>query len=110
MVIGRPSTVGPATTMSSLRTQAWLLLGLVSSIPGELILRDRAISFVTRGSGSAWPRQLRRLERMLAVPGLARQIEDEASTTVFQWRIDEVTVRLPWYYWASPVSPDTVLS
>ncbi len=96
--------------MNSLRTQAWLLLGLVSSIPGELILRDRAISFVTRGSGSAWPRQLRRLERMLAVPGLARQIEDEASTTVFQWRIDEVTVRLPWYYWASPVSPDTVLS
>lgn len=84
--------------MTALRTEAWLLLGLVSSLPGELVLRDGAISFVAWGTGSAWPSQLRRLERLLGTPGIAKRIEDEDRTAVFRWPVGEVSIRMPWHY------------
>lgn len=84
--------------MTVLRTEAWLLLGLVSSLPGELVLRDGAISFVAWGTGSAWPSQLRRLERLLGTPGIAKRIEDEDRTAVFRWPVGEVSIRMPWHY------------
>lgn len=83
---------------AGLRSEAWLLPGLFSSIPGELILADGMLCFTASGTGSAWPSQLRMLERRLQTPGLAASIDGGHSTRCFRWRVDAVEAWVPWFY------------
>lgn len=83
--------------MSTFRTDAWLLRG-ISSIPGELALRSGTLSFTAFHTGSAWPWQLRRLERAVGVAGLARGIDAGQRTVVFRWPVSEVHAHCPWIY------------
>lgn len=79
-----------------MRSPAWLLLG-VSSLPGELRGRGGRIAFTAHGTGSAWPFQLRRLERRLGTPGICDAIEARRSVRCFDWPLAEVAARFPWY-------------
>jgi hypothetical protein len=83
--------------MSTLRTDAWLLRG-ISSIPGELSLRGGSLTFTAFNTGSAWPWQLRKLERAVSVPGIAVKIDAGERTNVFRWPVAEVHSDCPWYY------------
>ena len=94
---GRHRAASP-TPAPRLRSEAWLLLGLFSSIPGELILGNGALCFVAHGAGSAWPSQLRTLERRLRTPGLAVSIERGQPTRCFRWRVDAVEAWVPRHY------------
>lgn len=82
---------------ASLRTPAWLLRG-ISSVPGELALQGGVLRFTARGSGSAWPFQLRRLERALGAPGLAQALAEGRPFQCFQWPRTECRAWLPWHY------------
>ncbi len=83
--------------MDALRSDAWLLRG-ISSIPGELKLREGRLSFRAEYFGNAWPFQTRRLERLLDRPGLAASLERGEARVLFDWPLDELTVWCPWYY------------
>ena len=84
--------------MDTLRTEAWLLRG-ISSIPGELELREGRVRFTALNAGSAWPWQWRRLEADLGRPGLARTVEQEGQRAVlFDWPVGEVRYHTPWYH------------
>jgi hypothetical protein len=83
--------------MSTLRTDAWLLRG-ISSIPGELALRGGSLVFTAFNTGSAWPWQLRKLEREVGASGIAAKIDAGERTTVFRWPVAEVDSDCPWYY------------
>ncbi len=85
-----------------LRSEAWLLLG-VSSVPGELSLQSRRLSFTTHHSGSAWPWQVRKLERRLCTPGIAAAIDEGKKTQVFNWSTSEVRAWCPWYYFGGGI-------
>ncbi|HMN78451.1 MAG TPA: hypothetical protein PKA20_00855 [Burkholderiaceae bacterium] len=88
--------------MQSLRTEAWLLRG-ISSIPGELVLRGGVLSFSARSTGSAWPWQLRKLERSLGAPGFAGALEKGYRRTLFQWPVRSVRFWVPWYYFGGGI-------
>jgi len=89
--------------MRRLRTDAWLLRG-ISTVPGELILQGQLLSFVVSGTGSAWPWQLRTLERDLAVSGLAASVEAGELTQAFKWSVPDLRVSVPWYYFSSGIN------
>lgn len=85
-----------------LRTPAWLLRG-ISSIPGELLLGSGQISFAAFNTGSAWPWQLRKLERAVGTVGIAQAIDDGVRTVVFHWPADSVQAWCPWYYFGGGI-------
>ena len=85
-----------------LRTESWLLRG-ISSIPGELVLNAQSLSFIATNTGSAWPWQLRKLERLLGSKGIARAIDDGTRTTAFEWPVREVRAWCPWYYFGGGI-------
>jgi hypothetical protein len=82
---------------ANLRGECWLLLG-ISSLPGELILSGGKLTYLASGNGSAWPWQLRKLERQLNAPGLAARLHDAGSFQVFSEPVQALTFWCPWYY------------
>jgi len=88
--------------MTKLCTEAWLLRG-ISSIPGELRLRKDVLTFVPQTVGSAWPWQLRKLERVIGAPGFAKALEDGGEPLLFEWPTAEVTAWCPWYYFGGGI-------
>ena len=88
--------------MSRLRTEAWLLRG-ISSLPGELRLISGNLSFVSAGTGSTWPFQLRKLGVVLNQPALAKTVEDGNPFQFFMWPAHQVAVVMPWYYFGGGI-------
>lgn len=86
-----------SSTTDRLRTDAWLLRG-ISSIPGELRLAAGTLSFTCRGTGSAWPFQLRKLAHAVHQPQLHATLEQGKSFELFRWPVNELTAAQPWYY------------
>jgi hypothetical protein len=82
---------------SNLQTKAWLLLGF-SSLPGELSLRAGILSFVASNTGSAWPWQLRKLEKIVGSQGIAASVEQGKKTLLFQWPAKDLQHWFPWHY------------
>jgi hypothetical protein len=93
---------GTVSVMTRLRTDAWLLRG-ISSIPGELVLQGGHLMFRSRGSGSAWPWQFAKLERLLEVSGYAKAAEAGNPFQWFKWPVPEVEVVVPWYYFGGGI-------
>ena len=83
-------------------TQAWLLRG-ISSIRGELQLRAGEVSFRVFDSGSAWPWQLRKLERVQGCAGMTAAIEAGEGACLFRWSVREVQAWCPWYYFGGGI-------
>lgn len=83
--------------MTRLRTEAWLLRG-ISSIPGELVLQGGALKFIARGTGSAWPWQIAKLERALQLSGYLNSARAGKPFELFEWPVADVEVLVPWYY------------
>jgi hypothetical protein len=90
----------PAAPVNELRSPCWLLRG-ISSIPGELVLRESAVSFVATHSGSALPWQLRKLEQMLGTDHLARALDDGEPIQALEWSVREIQAWCPWYYFGA---------
>jgi hypothetical protein len=86
-----------APTPKRLRSEAWLLLG-ISSLPGELVLSSGTLSYFAHSTGSAWPWQLRKLERRVSNNGLAKAIDEGSQHLVFEWSVDKLQSWCPWYY------------
>ena len=88
---------------SQLSTQAWLLRG-ISSIPGTLKLAKGRLSFTASGSGTCWGFQLRKLEREADRAGLAKRLNDDENTVVFDVPLSDVQqVNFPWFYFSGGV-------
>jgi hypothetical protein len=85
------------SAMTRFRTDAWLLRG-ISSIPGDLVLNNATLTYTAFGTGSAWPQQLRTLERNVGRQGIATAIDAGERTVVFEWPISELRYWVPWYY------------
>jgi hypothetical protein len=75
----------------------------ISSIPGELVLKSEQLSFIAHNTGSAWPWQLRKLEREVASPGIAKAIDAGEKSVVFVWPVDEIRAWCPWYYFGGGI-------
>jgi hypothetical protein len=88
--------------MSRLRTEAWLLRG-ISTLPGELRLNAGKLSFISSGTGSTWPFQLRRLGALLNQPALAKAVEEGRPFQLFEWSAHQVQVSTPWYYFGGGI-------
>jgi hypothetical protein len=82
---------------AKLRSECWLLLG-ISTLPGELILSGGKLTYLASGTGSAWPWQLRKLERQLNAPGLAARLNDAGPFQVFSEPVQALNFWCPWYY------------
>ena len=94
--------VASSISAHNLRSEAWLLRG-ISSIPGELILAHGVLRFVAHDTGSAWPWQLRKLEKELHAPGLAVAIERGEGFCLFQWPANALQAWAPWYYFGGGI-------
>lgn len=100
---GRSRPQNPPVQAGPLRTDAWLLRG-ISSIPGTLALAENRLRFTASGYGTAWPFQLRTLERVAARPGLAHRLDADETALVFDLPLGEVRdVSFPWYYFSGGV-------
>jgi hypothetical protein len=88
--------------MSRLRTEAWLLRG-ISSLPGELRLSSGSLSFISAGTGSTWPFQLRKLGAALNQPGLAKAVDEGRPFQFFVWPSHQVQATTPWYYFGGGI-------
>ena len=98
-----PVTQSATTTRTSrLRSEAWLLRG-ISSIPGELALKNETLSFTALNIGSAWPWQLQKLERQMEMPGIAEAIDRGERTLVFSWPASEIEAWCPWFYFGGGI-------
>jgi hypothetical protein len=94
--------VRTVSIVTRLRTDAWLLRG-ISSIPGELVLQGGHLMFLSRGTGSAWPWQFAKLERLLQVSGHAKAVEAGNPFQWFKWPVSEVQAVVPWYYFGGGI-------
>ncbi|MDX2192304.1 MAG: hypothetical protein NW201_03050 [Gemmatimonadales bacterium] len=83
--------------MANMRSAAWLLRG-ISSVPGELLLQGRTIRFAATGPGSAWPWQLRKLERLCGAAGWAERVLAGERAELFAWEVATVRAWVPWHY------------
>ena len=83
-----------------LRSEAWLLRG-ISSVPGHQALTLDHLAFTANGPGTAWPWQLRKLERHLRTPGLAGRIDAGETVLVLDAPLTELSVTFPWYDFSS---------
>ncbi len=88
--------------MIELRSEAWLLRG-ISSIPGELRLEEGRLVFEAWNTGTAWPWQLRKLERELGAPGFADAIENGRPCRLFDWPVADLIAWCPWYYFGGGI-------
>jgi hypothetical protein len=88
--------------MTRLRTDAWLLRG-TSSLPGELRLHAGILTFTSKGTGSTWPFQLRKLGSLLSQPNLAKAVEAGTPFQFFAWPAREVQTATPWYYFGGGI-------
>lgn len=81
-----------------METPAWLLRG-VSTLPGQLRLSGGMLSLTLFGSGSAWPWQLRKLERDAHCAGFsAGQLRLDQSSVLFRERLEAIRISSPWYW------------
>jgi hypothetical protein len=81
-----------------LETPAWLLRG-VSALPGQLSLVGGMLSLSLHGSGTAWPWQLRKLERDAHCAGFsAAQLCLGQSSVLFRERLEAIRIASPWYW------------
>ncbi len=86
----------PATA-SSFRSPAWLLRG-ISTVPGELRLAGRQLSFWATDRGSAWDWQLRKLDPHARTVDFSRRLGTGGPTLLFSERLEDLRVHAPWYY------------
>jgi hypothetical protein len=93
---------GTPKSSNRLLSNAWLLRG-ISSIPGELVLASGTVSFTAFNTGSAWPWQLRKLERLVGAEGIAQSIDDGQRSLVLQWPVDSLQAWCPWYYFGGGI-------
>jgi tetratricopeptide (TPR) repeat protein len=77
-------------------SKIWLLRG-IGNAPGTLKLVDGQFSFTVTETGSLWPNQLRKLERIAQKPGLASRVERGEPAQVFCLKLEEIKVDFPWY-------------
>jgi len=98
----RRSLTGDALTKMKLRTEAWLLRG-ISSLPGELALMNGTLTYFVAGTGSAWPWQLRKLERLLGVSGLEGGVDTGRRVKLFSEPVAGVRAWCPWYYFGGGI-------
>ena len=82
---------------------AWLLRG-ISSVPGQLVLNSGLLSFSTNHPGSAWPWQIRKLERQLGAEGFAQALLAGEQCTLFQWRMGSFAWHSPWYVFGGGIN------
>lgn len=82
---------------------AWLLRG-ISSVPGQLVLDSGFLSFSTNCPGSAWPWQLRKLERQLGTEGVAQALLAGEQCSVFRWQMGSFAWRSPWYVFGGGIN------
>ncbi len=83
---------------------AWLLLGMVNSLPGILKLQDFRLEYIALDSGSLWMKGLRRLEKRMEVPGLAERLDNGENTPLFAVELSEVqSIYFPFYYFGAGV-------
>lgn len=85
-----------------LRTEAWLLRG-ISSLPGELALLNGTLTYFVAGTGSAWPWQLRKLERAFGVSGLAGGVDSGRRVKLFSEPVQSLRAWCPWYYFGGGI-------
>lgn len=85
-----------------LRTEAWLLRG-ISSLPGELALLNGTVTYFVAGTGSAWPWQLRKLERAFGVSGLADGVDPGRRVKLFSEPVSSLRAWCPWYYFGGGI-------
>jgi hypothetical protein len=86
----------------SFSSPAWLLLGLINSLPGLLRLHDEQLSYVAYNSGTLGSRGLSRLEERLALPELAFKLVSDQPTTLFKIHLSEIdSVHFPFYYFSA---------
>lgn len=97
-VAERASASHPPHWRARMDTPAWLLRG-VSSLPGQLSLAGGMLSLSLHGSGTAWPWQLRKLERDAHCAGFsAAQLRLGQHSTLFRERLEAIRVASPWYW------------
>lgn len=81
---------------------AWLLLGLINSIPGRLKLRDEQLSYVLFNSGTLGSNALSSLEKKLEVPGLADHLSKQKTIPIFKVPVSKIqAIHFPFYYFSA---------
>jgi len=85
-------------------SHAWLLRGISASGLGKLSLKHGRLSLKVRGCGQMWPFQLRKLETVSGIVGLATALENGEWGTVFEVPVRDVVVHFPWYTFSGGIN------
>ena len=81
---------------------AWLLLGLINSLPGTLQLHEGHLTYSAYNSGTLWPRDLRKLEAKLGIPALSEKLDQNQLTPLFKIPSSDIqSIHFPYYYFSA---------
>lgn len=88
--------------ISSYASSAWLLKGMIHSLPGVLVLKEGTLRFTLLGSGSMGKRSLEKLAFQFNLPDLVELLEADQPVELFQvGRHSLQHLNFPWYYFGS---------
>jgi hypothetical protein len=86
----------------SFSSPAWLLLGLIHSMPGQLKLQNEQLIYTVFNSGTLGPRGLAKLEKKLQMTDLAGKLAKNETTPLFKTAVSDIhSIRFPFYYFSA---------
>jgi len=83
------------------QSDAWLLLGIINSLPGRLQLKNGRLRFAALNFGTLWKKDLKKLEQKTGIGGLAQRLENDQATLLFDVDIHSIQkMHFPFYYFS----------
>lgn len=84
---------------TSYASTAWLLSGVIHSLPGVLILKEGTLRYRLLESGTMGKSSLKKLAFQYNVPDLAERLQEEQPVELFEVGIRNLQqLHFPWYY------------
>lgn len=83
-------------------SQAWLLKGLVNSLPGRLSFKNERLTYCAYESGTFRDTGLKKLERTSGVIGLSDKLKQGKEVSLFDIHLSDLQrVYFPWWYFGA---------
>lgn len=81
---------------------AWLLIGLIHSLPGQLQFRDQQLTFIAFHSGTLGSKSLSKLEKKLRISGLESRLNTSQTTPIFKTSVSHIqSISFPLLYFSA---------
>ena len=90
---------------NSFSSEAWLLSGIINSLPGILSLKNNKLIFTAHGTGTFWASRLKKLEKKSGVSNLPSFLKQNKPVQLFNVEVGEIQkLNFPAIYFSTGVN------